>query len=202
MATVTGDHGVIGHDFAYGWLSTPASQWACGMGCDQRGDLVALLSLSSGPAMDQRERDRERGRLEASEGLSHCPGMRFVELGPEEESSKQERLVRTWWPGVELREGRQEISEGLVTSGENENFASRHRQGIVVGRRLCLQEGFSSPILNLRIVGPYEWQLSSRKHRSWTCLVLYLQELHFMWLFGFCLKGRSWLLVARAPGAK
>lgn len=81
---------------------------------------------------------------------------------------------------MELREGRQEISEGLVTSGEKENFANRHRQGIVVGRKLCLQEGFSSPILNLRRVGPYEWQLSSRKHRSWTCLVLYLQELHFM----------------------
>lgn len=96
MAAVTDAHGVIGHDFAYGWLSTPVSQWACGMGCNQRGDLVALLSLSSGPAMDQRERDRERGRLEASEGLSHCPGTRFVELGPEEESSKQERLVRTW----------------------------------------------------------------------------------------------------------
>ena len=66
------------------------------MGCDQRGDLAALLSLSSGPAMNQRERDRERGRLEASEGLSHCPGPRFVELGLEEESNKQERLVRTW----------------------------------------------------------------------------------------------------------
>ena len=72
-----------------------------------------------------RERERERERLEASEGLSHCPGTRFVELGLEVERSEQERLVRTWWPGVELRGGRQEISEGLVTSGENENFANR-----------------------------------------------------------------------------
>lgn len=146
--------------------------------------------------------ERERERLEASEGLSHCPGTRFVELGLEEERSEQERLVRTWWPGVELRGGRQEISEGLVTSGENENFANRHRQGIAVGRRFCLQEGFSLPTLNLRRVRPYKWQVSSRKHRSWTCLVLYLQELQFMWLFGFCLKGRSWLLVARAPVAE
>ena len=48
-----------------------------------------MLSLSCGPAMDQRE--RERGRLETSEGLSHCLGMRLAELGLEEEGSKQER---------------------------------------------------------------------------------------------------------------
>lgn len=44
--------------------------------------------------MDQRE--RERGRLETSEGLSHCLGMRLAELGLEEERSKQERHIRTW----------------------------------------------------------------------------------------------------------
>ena len=46
--------------------------------------------------MGQREGERERERLEASEGLSHCPGTRFVELGLEVERSEQERLVRTW----------------------------------------------------------------------------------------------------------
>lgn len=58
--------------------------------------------------------------------------------------------------GVELRDRSQENSESLVPSGENENFANRHRKGVVVGKRLCLQEGFSLPILNLRRDGPYD----------------------------------------------
>lgn len=68
------------------------------------------------------------------------------------ERSQQERRMRTWCLGADLRDRSQEGSEGQVPSGEKENCANSPGKGVRWGRgeKSDLQEGFSLPMLSQR----------------------------------------------------
>lgn len=204
MATTTDARRVTEHDLsAHAWLCIERLLCTCGMSWDQKYALAALLWVSGDP-MDQRERESRAERPVRSYLLVwawgwQCWGWRKREasrkdsLGLGDQEQNWERSYKNF--------------EGLVPSGENENFVKRHRKGVVVGKKSGMQEGASLPILNLRRGGPCEWKYQQEVwvmeiQSLWIPLGLYLHVLQFMELFGFCLKEGSWLRLEGESGAE